>query len=48
MGALDFKYNIVSLLACKPVNINASMSAAPKQALFPASRYYCDIASKSL
>ena len=42
MGAYDFQYNEVPLLARKPGNINASMSAAPKLALVPASRYYCD------
>ena len=48
MGAHDFKHNMVSLFAYKPVNINASLSAAPKQALLPASRYYCNVASKIL
>ena len=41
MGAHDFKYNKVALLARKIGNINTSMSAAPKLALVPASRYYC-------
>ena len=36
MGAHDFKHNSVSLFARKPVNINASRSAAPKLALVPA------------
>ena len=39
----DFKYNNVPLFARKPGNINTSMSAAPKLALVPASRYYCDV-----
>ena len=44
MGTHDFKYNNVPLFAQKPGNINTSMSAAPKLALVPASRYYCDVA----
>ena len=43
MGAHDFKLNKVPLFALKSVNINVSLSAAPKLALVPASRYYCDI-----
>ena len=44
MGAHDFKYNKVPLFAKKPPgNINTSMSAAPKLALLPASRYYSDV-----
>ena len=43
MGTHDFKYNKVPLFARKPWNINTSMSAAPKLALVPASRYYCDV-----
>ena len=43
MRAHDFKYNKVPLFARKTDNINASMSAAPKLALVPASRYYCDV-----
>ena len=42
-GAHDFKYNNVPLFARKPGNINTLMSAAPKLALVPASRYYCDV-----
>ena len=38
MGAHDFKHNMVSLFAWKPVNINASMAVC-----YPASRYYCDV-----
>ena len=43
MGTNDFKYNKVPFFARKPGNINTSMSAAPKLALVPASRYYCDV-----
>ena len=43
MGAHDFEYNMVPLFARKPGNMNTSMSAAPKLALVPASRYYCDV-----
>ena len=43
MEAHDSKYNKVPLFARKPENINTSMSAAPKLALVPASRYYCDV-----
>ena len=43
MGAHDFKHNKVSLFTRKPVNINVLLSAAPKPALVPASRYYCDV-----
>ena len=43
MGANDFKYTKVLLFARKTGNINTSMSAAPKLALVPASRYYCDL-----
>ena len=43
MEAYDFKYNKVPLFARRPGNINTSMSAAPKLALVPASRYYCDV-----
>ena len=43
MGNHDFIYNKVPLFAKKPWNINTSMSAATKQALVPASRYYCDV-----
>ena len=40
MGAHDFKLNKVPLFALKSENINVSLSAAPKLALVPASRYY--------
>ena len=43
MGAHDFKLNKVRLFALKSVNINVSLSAAPKLALVPASRYYCNV-----
>ena len=43
MGAHHFKYNKVPLLARKTGNINTSMFAAPKLALVPASRFYCDV-----
>ena len=43
MGAHDFKINNVPFFALKSVNINVSISAAPKLALVPVSRYYCDV-----
>ena len=43
MGAHDFKLNKVPLFSQKTVNINVSLSVAPKLALVPASRYYCDV-----
>ena len=43
MGAHDFKLIKVPLFSRKSVNINVSLSAAPKVALVPASRYYCDV-----
>ena len=43
MGANDFNYNKVPLFHRKTGDINTSMSAAPKLALVPASRYYCDV-----
>ena len=43
MGANDFKLNKVPLFSQKSVNINVSLSAAPKLALVPASRYYCHV-----
>ena len=42
MGAHDFKLNKVLFSALKLVNINVSLSAAPKLALVPASRYNCN------
>ena len=43
MGAHDFKLNKMPLFSRKSVNINVSLSAAPKLALVPASRYYRDV-----
>ena len=43
METHDFKYKKVPLFARKTGNINTSMFAAPKLALVPASRYYCDV-----
>ena len=43
METHDFKYNKLPLFAPKPGDINTSMSADPKLALVPASRYYCDV-----
>ena len=43
MEANDFKYKKVPLFSRKTGNINTSMFAAPKLALVPASRYYCDV-----
>ena len=48
MGAHDFKLNKVPLFALKSVNINVSLSAAPKLALVPASRYMCDVKQSNL
>ena len=42
-GTHDFKYNNVLFFARKLGNISTSMSAAPKLALVPASRYHCDV-----
>ena len=43
MEAHDFKLIKVPLFSRKSVNINVLLSAAPKLALVPASRYYCDV-----
>ena len=43
MGTHHFKYNKVPFFARKTGNINTSMFAAPKLALVPVSRYYCDV-----
>ena len=43
MGAHDIKLIKGPLFSQKSVNINVSLSAAPKLALMPASRYYCDV-----
>ena len=37
------KLNKVPFPALKSVNINVSRSAAPKLALVPASRYFCEV-----
>ena len=47
-GAHDFKHNKVPLFGRKPGNINNSRSPAPKLALVPASRYYCEVMSSKL
>ena len=39
----DFKLIKGPLFSRISVNINVSLSAAPKLALVPASRYYCDV-----
>ena len=43
MRAHNFKLIKVPLFSRKSVNINVSLFAAPKLALVPASRYYCDV-----
>ena len=43
MGAHDFKLNKVPLFSKKTVNINVSLSVAPKLAIVPARCYYCDV-----
>ena len=43
MGTDDFKYNKLPFFARITGNISTSMFAAPKLALVPASRYYCDV-----
>ena len=43
MGANDFKLNKVPLFSRKTVNINVSITAAPKLALVQGSHYYCDV-----
>ena len=45
MGAHDFKLYNVPFFARKPVNFYVSRSAAPKLALVPANRYYCNVNS---
>ena len=42
MGTYDLKLKVPFWLE-KPVNINVSISAAPKLAIVPASRYDCDV-----
>ena len=48
MGAYDFKLYKLPLFFSKSVNINVSLSAAPKLALVPASRYNCDVKQSNL
>ena len=43
MGTKDCEYSKVPLFGRKTGKINYSMSAAPKLALVPASRYYSDV-----
>ena len=43
MVAHDFKLIKVPFFSRKSVNVNVSLSAAPKLALVPASRYNCDV-----
>ena len=43
MGAHDFKLIKVPLFSRKSVNINVSLSAAPKLGLVTASRYNCNV-----
>ena len=43
MGAHDFENYKVPLFGSKTGKINTSMSSAPKLALVPASRYYCNV-----
>ena len=43
VGTHDFKYNNVPLIGRKTGHIKTSMFAAPKLALVPVSRYYCDV-----
>ena len=43
-----FKLNKVPFPALKSVNINVSRYVAPKLALVPVSRYYCDVKESNL
>ena len=43
MGAYDFENNKVPLFVRKTGKINTLMSAAPKLAVVPASRYNCNV-----
>ena len=43
MGAHDFEYNKVALFLHENQGKSILKFAAPKQALVPASRYYCDV-----
>ena len=42
-GGYDFKLNKVPLFARKSVDTILWLSAVPKLALVPASRYFCDV-----
>ena len=48
MGAHDFKLSKMPLFYRKSVKINVSLSAVPKLALVPASRYKCDVKKSNL
>ena len=48
MGAYDFKLHKLPLFSRKSVNTNVSLSAAPKLALVPASRYTSDVKASNL
>ena len=48
MGAHDFKLYYVPFFARKPMNFNASRSAASKLALVPASCYNCVVKASNL
>ena len=43
MGAMTLNITRWLCICSKTGNINTSMFAAPKLALVPASRYYCDV-----
>ena len=43
MEAHDYKLIKVPLFSQKSLNINVSLSAAPKLTLVPASHYYCNV-----
>ena len=42
-GGPNFENNKVPIFGRKTGKINTSMSAAPRLAVVPASRYYCDV-----
>ena len=48
MGAHDFKLNKVPVFCSKSVNINVSLSAAPKLALVLANCVTCDVKQSNL
>ena len=43
MGSMTLNLTRCLFIARKPVNINVFRPAAPKLALVPADRYYCDV-----